>query len=85
MMVFALASIWPDEIKHDPQYKTDVPEGGNRPDGPACAENIGYSDLRKHMYWHFADQPFSSDHSKLPPCSTPNIGIEIDVMSRACL
>lgn len=80
MMIFMLASTWPDAIKKDQHYKSDGAEAGNKPDSPECARNIGYSDFRLHKYWHFADNPFSTDKTPLPPLVAPNAATEIDLM-----
>ncbi len=79
MKVFVLASTWADAIKRDPEYKADGADGGNKPDGQQCAENIGYSDKRLHKYWHYADRPFTPDGTPLPPYVTPNAQTQIDV------
>src|SRR5690242_9616304 len=44
MMLFMIAATWPDQIKSDPQYHNDGPNGGDRPNGPTSSQNIGYSD-----------------------------------------
>jgi hypothetical protein len=66
--LFAIAATWPDEIKSAKGYTND----GNRPVGPNVARNVGYSDKLQHRYWHFIDQPFSTDGSSLPAVPTPN-------------
>ncbi len=70
--VFMLASTWPDTIKGDQTYKSDGTQHGFRPEGAVASQNIGYSDHLLHKYWHFVDQPFTYDHSKLPPPVVPN-------------
>lgn len=77
LLIFAQSATWADAIKKDPAYHADGAEGGNKPDGPACAENIGYSDKRMHKYWHYDDTPFSPDHTPLPPHATPNAQTQI--------
>lgn len=70
--VFMLASTWPDTIKGDQRYKSDGSQHGFRPEGPSASQNIGYSDFQLHKYWHFVDQPFTYDHSRLPQDIQPN-------------
>jgi hypothetical protein len=70
--VFMLASTWPDTIKGDKTYQSDGSQHGFRPEGEAASQNIGYSDHLLHKYWHFVDQPFTYDHTKLPPPIVPN-------------
>lgn len=82
MMIFAQSATWADAIKKDPAYHADGAEGGNKPDGPACAENTGYSDSRLHKYWHYNDTPFSPDHTALPPHVTPNAQTQIETFRK---
>jgi hypothetical protein len=77
-MIFVMASIWADDIKSEPQYSDDGSAGGNVPDGPDSARNIGYTDLLRHKYWHFINLPFAQDGSKLPEVPTPNAETQIE-------
>jgi hypothetical protein len=70
--VFMLAATWPDTIKGDQSYQSDGGQHGFRPEGPNASQNIGYSDHQLHKYWHFVDQPFTYDHTPLPPRIEPN-------------
>ena len=78
MMIFMLMATWPDKIKSDPQHHPDGPDNGDRPptDGTA-ANNIGYSDMALHKYWHFIDRPFSPDNTPLEDASVPNAETQI--------
>src|SRR5580658_7157205 len=49
VVAFLRASTWADAIKHEPGYLDD----GDRPDGAAANQNIGYEDRHEHRYWHF--------------------------------
>jgi S1/P1 Nuclease len=82
LLIFAQSATWPDAIKHDSAYTADGAEKGNKPDGPQCAENIGYSDKRLHKYWHYDDEPFSPDHTPLPPHATPNAQTQIEAFRK---
>ena len=79
-IIFVAAAIWADDIKGEPQYSDDGPDpGGNIPSGtPASAQNVGYSDVLRHRYWHFIDVPFSPDRTTLPAVPTPNAETQID-------
>jgi len=77
MMVFMIASTWPDEIRSDPDYISDGLDNGNTPEGPASSQNIGYSDHLLHKYWHFIDIPYSQDGTPLPPIPSPNAQTQI--------
>ena len=76
-MIFMIASVWADDIKGEQQYSDDGAESGNVPGGAASAQNIGYSDLLRHRYWHFVDTPFSADGLPLPPIPAPNAQTQI--------
>lgn len=78
-IIFVAASTWADDIKGEPQYSDDGPDpGGNIPGGPTSSQNLGYSDLLRHRYWHFVDKPFSPDHSQLPDIPVPDAETQID-------
>lgn len=73
-LVFMIASTWPDQIKRDNAYHADGSHGGNVPPTDGTADNnIGYSDLARHKYWHFIDLPFSTDGTPLPDIATSNV------------
>jgi hypothetical protein len=79
-IIFMIAATWADDIKGESQYKDDGPDpGGNVPDGASSSQNIGYTDLLRHRYWHFVDLPFSPDGTKLPAIPMPNAETQIDV------
>jgi hypothetical protein len=79
MMIFMIAAMWADQIKGEAGYTVDGAPGsnGNLPDGESSSQNIGYKDKLQHRYWHFIDQPFSTDGTKLPPTPTPNVETQI--------
>jgi hypothetical protein len=83
-MIFMMASVWPDDIKGESQYSDDGTDGGNTPGGGPSSQNIGYSDLLRHKYWHFVDMPFSPDQTPLPAVPRPNAQTQI-VAFRAVL
>jgi hypothetical protein len=83
LMIFMIASIWADEIKSVPPYRdrfTDdnLNEPNTPPDSPTASQNIGYSDLFRHRYWHFIDVPFSPDGTPLPAIPQTNAETQID-------
>lgn len=77
LMIFMIATTWPDQLRNDPDYHDDGPQGGNRPGGPEASQNIGYRDHLRHKYWHFVDIPFSQDGTPLPETPTPNAQTQI--------
>jgi hypothetical protein len=83
-MIFMIASVWADDIKGEAQYSDDGTDGGNTPGGGQSAQNMGYSDLLRHKYWHFVDTPFSPDATPLPAIPAPNAQTQI-VAFRAVL
>jgi hypothetical protein len=83
-MIFIMAAVWADDIKGESRYSDDGTDGGNTPGGATSSQNIGYSDLLRHKYWHFVDTPFSPDQTPLPAIPTPNAQTQI-VAFRAVL
>jgi hypothetical protein len=78
LMVFMIASTWPDQIKRDATYTADGTHNGDRPEGsPDPTRNTGYDDKLMHKYWHFVDTPFSRDGTTLPPIPSPNAQTQI--------
>lgn len=80
MMIFMIAATWPDQIKSDSAYSDDGSNNGNTPDGSQSSQNLGYSDMLRHKYWHFVDTPFSPDGTSLPAIPDPNAKERIDLM-----
>ncbi len=82
--IFIIAATWPDQIRSDPTYMDDGPNGGNSPpSGPTATRNIGYADHLRHKYWHFIDMFFTQDGTKLPPVPSPNAETQIHAFRRA--
>src|SRR5882672_12585882 len=76
LMVFMIATIWADDIKGDSKYSDDGPDP-NTPDGASSSQNIGYTDLFRHRYWHFIDTPFYIDNTSGYTTPTPNAQTQI--------
>jgi hypothetical protein len=74
---FMRAATWADSIKSDPRYAADAPTA------PTAGQNVGYADLLRHAYWHFVDQPFSTDGTPLVPAPTPNAATQIPILRAA--
>ena len=72
-VAFMKAATWPDMIKNDMRYTND----GNLPNGPDAGRNIGYDDKLMHRYWHFIDNPYTSDGTTLPAPDLPNAHTQI--------
>jgi hypothetical protein len=71
------AATWADSIKSDPRYVTDAQTA------PTAGQNLGYADLSRHAYWHFVDQPFSTDGTPLVPAPAPNAATQIPILRAA--
>lgn len=70
---FMRAATWPDMIKGDHDHHDDGTDGGNTPPNtPEASQNVGYTDKARHKYWHFVDEPFSTDHTRTQPPKDPN-------------
>ena len=79
-MLFMIAATWADQIKGDGVHVADGPDNGNTPPSDGTAgNNIGYSDLAMHKYWHFIDLPFSNDNTPLENPPAPNALTQIAV------
>jgi len=76
---FMLAATWPDMIKRLPDYHSDGAHNGDEPppDKVAAGQNIGYADKARHKYWHFVDEPFSTDNTATQPAKDPNAQTQI--------
>lgn len=60
LYAFVHAATWPDDIKMKQNYLNDKVTDAD------AAQNVGYSDLNKHDYWHYKDILFSPDGTTLP-------------------
>jgi len=77
-VAFVRAATWPDEIKSLSGYVNDGPRNGNvAPHTPEASQNVGYSDHFRHRYWHFIDEPFSTDGTPLQQPVPPNAQTQI--------
>jgi hypothetical protein len=74
---FMRAATWADSIKSDPRYVSDAQTA------PTAGQNVGYADLSRHAYWHFVDQPFSTDGTALVPAPAPNAATQIPILRAA--
>lgn len=77
---FVRAATWPDDIKSKSAhgYVNDHDQAG-----PNGARNIGYADCDQHRYWHFKDQPFSTDGTALQQPTDPNAETQIRAFTAA--
>jgi hypothetical protein len=57
---FVHAATWADDIKAKSNYTNDQVTDAT------AGQNVGYSDLNKHAFWHFKDTLFSPDGTPLP-------------------
>lgn len=79
-VAFVMAATWPDFIKTAEGYIND---SDTAPQVPASSQNIGYSDLLQHRYWHFIDTPFSRDGTALVEPVAPNAKTQIELFEAA--
>ena len=73
-IVFVQAATWADAIKKSNSGYTD---DGEKPSGPQSSQNIGYADTNQHRYWHYIDEPFSTDGTPLEQPVAPNAETQI--------
>lgn len=64
---FMKAATWPDAIQERSTYTDDQDASSSE-----AHQNIGYSDMLQHRYWHFIDTPFSPDGTPLVNPVAPN-------------
>jgi hypothetical protein len=80
---FVKAATWPDEIKSLSAYHNDGDRNGDvAPKTPEASQNVGYSDHYRHKYWHFIDEPFSTDGTPLQQPVAPNAQTEIAIFRK---
>lgn len=77
-IAFVKAATWPDQIKSLKNYHNDGPHNGDvAPKTPRASQNIGYKDHFRHKYWHFIDEPFSTDGTPLIQPVPPNAQTQV--------
>jgi hypothetical protein len=77
-IAFVKAATWPDEIKSLSDYHNDGDRNGDiAPNTPEASQNIGYADHFRHKYWHFIDEPFSTDGTSLQQPVPPNAQTQV--------
>lgn len=76
-VAFMRAATWADSIKSDRAYKDDDQLAAT------AGQNIGYTDLLRHKYWHFVDKPFSPDGTPLVQPVSPNAATQIPLLRAA--
>ena len=76
-VAFMRAATWADAIKNDRAYKDDDQKA------PTAAQNIGYTDLLRHKYWHYVDHPFSPDGTPTLEATQPNAETQIPLLRDA--
>jgi hypothetical protein len=53
------------------------------PDVPEAGRNIGYTDDRRHQYWHFIDMPYAADATPTQPAGKVNVLTQVQLLSAA--
>ncbi|MCP3475837.1 S1/P1 nuclease [Bradyrhizobium sp. CCGUVB1N3] len=82
-VAFVKAATWPDQIKSLSDYHNDGDRNGDvAPQTPEASQNIGYADHFRHKYWHFIDEPFSTDGTPLQQAQSPNAQTQVAVFKK---
>lgn len=82
-VAFVKAATWPDQIKSLSDYHNDGARNGDiAPQTPEASQNVGYSDHFRHKYWHFIDEPFSTDGTTLQQPQTPNAQTQVALFKK---
>ncbi|WOH80324.1 S1/P1 nuclease [Bradyrhizobium sp. BEA-2-5] len=71
---FVCAATWADDIKEKQNYLNGKVTDAN------AGQNVGYSDLSKHDYWHYKDILFSPDGTNLPAAPPVDAVIQLKKM-----
>jgi hypothetical protein len=82
---FIRAAVWADDIKNYKPYQdaSDPKKGLDLPNDPKAGENLGYSDLRIHGYWHYMDIGFSWDGTPVQAADPANALTQIKLFTAA--
>ncbi|MDH6265394.1 hypothetical protein M2360_000775 [Rhizobium sp. SG_E_25_P2] len=80
---FIRAAVWADDIKEMKEYRDASSAAKDAPTHPNAGQNIGYSDLLIHAYWHYKDIPFSNDGSPLADADAVNALTQIKMFTAA--
>ena len=83
MLAFMHAATWPDCIQTPtcPGYIEDGTDGGMAPTaGQEEWQNVGFSDMLMHKYWHFIALPFPERAGTLP-APRPNIQTQVPIIT----
>jgi len=70
----------------DGHFTADIPPpvpGNPKEILPAASQNLGYTDDRRHQYWHFIDTPISGDGTATQPAYQPNVLTEWKTLTQA--
>jgi hypothetical protein len=82
-VAFVKAATWPDQIKSLKDYQNDGDKNGDvAPNTPEASQNIGYDDHFRHKYWHFIDEPFSTDGTALEQPVPPNAQTQVAIFKK---
>ncbi|MCP3441298.1 S1/P1 nuclease [Bradyrhizobium sp. CCGUVB14] len=82
-VAFVKAATWPDQIKSLGDYHNDGDRNGDvAPHTPEASQNIGFADHFRHKYWHFIDEPFSTDGTPLQQPQSPNAQTQVAVFKK---
>jgi S1/P1 Nuclease len=77
LYAFVHAATWPDDIKMKSDYHDDKVNDAD------AGQNVGYTDLNRHAYWHYKDTPFSPDGTKLPSPDPVDAVTQLKIMIAA--
>ena len=79
-VAFMHAATWPDEIRSQHGYRDD---GITPPHSAQATQNIGYTDMFQHRYWHFENLAFSTDGTATHEPESPNAETQIRTFTAA--
>jgi hypothetical protein len=86
LLAFMHAATWPDCIQTPtcPGYTEDGTDGGMTPTIEQEAwQNIGFSDMRMHKYWHLIQIPYAAPGAETRQPPKPNVETQLQMLTEA--
>lgn len=75
---FIQSAVWPDAIRNDPRFYNE-----DRRDAVKTPLLPGFPEMGRHTMWHYIDNPFTQDGTKLSPVDMPNALTELERLAGA--
>lgn len=87
LMAFVHAATWADDIQNSAKFQGYVADGTDNGMVPSIGQeewqNIGYSDMLMHKYWHFIQLPYAAAAETTASAPRPNIETQLQILIEA--